>query len=81
MGPTQAHPERRPLTDSTRLPDPGRLLLTVEEAAERLRIGRTIAFELVASGQLDSIKIGRLRRVPVDALHQFIESLGRPPRP
>jgi excisionase family DNA binding protein len=51
------------------------LLITVEEAARRLGVGRTIAYGLVAAGHLESVKIGRLRRVPVDALGRFVASL------
>ena len=40
-------------------------LLTVEEAAKRLAIGRTKAYELVASGELQSVTIGQCRTVPV----------------
>jgi len=49
-----------------------RVLLTVEEAARRLHIGRTTAYRLVAEGQLASIQIGHLRRIPVDALTAFV---------
>lgn len=49
-----------------------RILLTVEEAARRLRIGRTTAYRLLAEGQIASIQIGHLRRVPVDALTAFV---------
>lgn len=51
-----------------------RQLLTAEEVAEVLNIGRTRVFELIYSGQLRSIKIGRLRRVPVDVVREFIEA-------
>lgn len=51
------------------------LLITVEEAARRLAIGRTVAFELIASGRLRSVRVGRLRRVPVEAVAEFVESL------
>lgn len=51
-----------------------RQLLTAEEVAEVLNIGRTRVFELIYSGQLRSIKIGRLRRVSVDAVREFIEA-------
>jgi excisionase family DNA binding protein len=50
-----------------------RVLLTVEEAARRLRIGRTTAYRLVAEGQLASIQIGHLRRIPVDAVAAFVQ--------
>jgi excisionase family DNA binding protein len=51
------------------------LLLTVEAAALRLGIGRTAMYALVKSGDVESIRIGHLRRIPVDALHTFIASL------
>lgn len=53
------------------------LLLTVEEAAEVLRIGRTTMFELIRTGQVATVPIGRLRRVPVGALQQFIREQQR----
>lgn len=51
------------------------LLLTPEQAAERLGIGRSKVYELIGTGELESVKIGRLRRVPVDALTTFVEHL------
>ena len=51
------------------------LVLTVEEAAERLGIGRTIMYALVSSGAVESVRIGRLRRVPADALVTFLDGL------
>jgi excisionase family DNA binding protein len=52
-----------------------RLVLTVEEAAERLGIGRTLMYALVKAGVVESICIGRLRRIPVDALEEYVEQL------
>ena len=52
------------------------LLVTVEEAARRLGIGRTTAFGLVHGGALRSVRIGRLRRIPVDAMDEYVRSLG-----
>jgi len=54
-----------------------RLLLTVEEAAHRLGIGRSFAWELVRRGELPSIRLGRLVRVPVDALDEWIQRKSR----
>ncbi|MFF0136807.1 excisionase family DNA-binding protein [Streptomyces sp. NPDC005227] len=48
------------------------VLLTVEEAARRLRIGRTTCYQLIRSGELESIPIGSLRRVPADAPAQYV---------
>jgi excisionase family DNA binding protein len=52
-----------------------RLLLTVEEAAEQLGIGRTLMYELVKQGAIESVQIGRLRRIPADALPRYLAQL------
>ncbi len=49
-----------------------RLLLTVEEAARRLGIGRSLAWRLVRRGDLPSIRLGRLVRIPGRALEDWI---------
>ena len=49
------------------------LLLTVLEAARRLGIGRSLLYELLATGQVESIHVGRLRRIPTDALADYID--------
>ena len=51
------------------------LLLKVEQAAERLGLGRTIVWGLVASGELESVTIGRSRRVPIEALEAYVAKL------
>lgn len=55
--------------------EPKQIVLTVEEAALILRIGRTLMYSLVSSGAVESVTIGRLRRVPVDALHSYLSTL------
>jgi excisionase family DNA binding protein len=57
--------------------DSALVLLTVEEAARRLRIGRTTCFRLVLSGEIESVTVGRLRRIPVDALPAYVAKLRR----
>jgi excisionase family DNA binding protein len=52
-----------------------KLLLTVDEAAQRLGIGRSHAYIYVLRGELPSVKIGRSRRVPLEGLHEFIQRL------
>lgn len=47
------------------------LLLTVEEAAQVLRLGRTTVYNLIRAGDLDSARVGRLRRVPLEELRRF----------
>ena len=59
--------------DSLSAPLP--LVLTVEQAAERLGVGRTVMYALVSSGAVESVLIGRLRRVPADALVTFLDEL------
>lgn len=54
-----------------------RVLLTVEEAADRLSLGRTTTYALVRSGELRSVQIGRLRRVPADALAEYVSRLSQ----
>ncbi len=49
-----------------------RLLLTVEEAAQRLGIGKTLAWELVWAGVLPSIRLGRCVRIPLRALEEWV---------
>ncbi|MFD5802154.1 helix-turn-helix domain-containing protein [Streptomyces sp. NPDC127020] len=56
--------EIAPLTKTT---DHTPVLLTVEEAARCLRIGRTTCYALIRTGELESLTIGGLRRVPADA--------------
>lgn len=48
-----------------------RLLLTAEEAAEALNIGRCTMYDLLRTNQIQSFKIGKLRRIPVEALHDY----------
>ena len=52
-----------------------KLLLTPIEAAAALGIGRSKVYELLKSGQLQSVHIGACRRVPAEALTVFLEQL------
>ena len=49
------------------------LLLTVEEMASVLRIGRNPAYQLVKDGHIQSIRVGRSIRIPRNALVRFVE--------
>ena len=51
------------------------VLLTVKETAERLNIGRSKMYELVLSGEVESVQIGRLRRIPAVAVDAYVSSL------
>jgi excisionase family DNA binding protein len=48
-------------------------VLTVEEAAKRLKISRGKAYAMTKSGEMPSVKLGRSVRVPVDALAKWLE--------
>jgi excisionase family DNA binding protein len=50
-------------------------LNSVDEAMERLGVGRSTVFGLVRSGQLRSVKVGRRRLIPEQALVDFIDGL------
>jgi excisionase family DNA binding protein len=50
-----------------------RLLYSVPEAARILGVGRTYMFRLLATGQVESIKVGKLRKIPRDALSRYID--------
>ena len=54
---------------------PGRLLYSVEEAADLLGIGRTFMFRLLATGEIESVKIGRRRMISRDALDGYVDRL------
>ena len=51
------------------------ILVSVAEAAQMLSIGRTAAWELVRKNKIASVKIGRTRRVPIVAIHEYIQRL------
>ena len=49
-----------------------KVLLSVDEAAVALSLGRSDIYDLIMRKELASIKVGRTRRVPVVALHQYV---------
>jgi excisionase family DNA binding protein len=49
--------------------------LTVEEAAERIGICRSNMFKLIRQGEVESVRIGRLRRVTPAALEDYVRGL------
>lgn len=57
-------------------PTETRLLYRVDEAGHRLNLGRTVMYELIRSGRLRSVKVGKLRLIPSSALSEFVDQLG-----
>jgi excisionase family DNA binding protein len=50
-------------------------LHNIESVMDRLNVGRSTVFALMANGQLRSCKVGRRRLVPESAIVQFIQNL------
>jgi excisionase family DNA binding protein len=50
------------------------MLLTVRDVEAELQLGRTRTYELLRSGEIPVIRIGRVLRVPRDALHRWIDT-------
>jgi excisionase family DNA binding protein len=51
------------------------VVYTVEEAAQVLKISRWKIFDLIRTNQLQSVKIGGLRRIPHTAIGEYITRL------
>ena len=50
-------------------------LLRIEEAARELGIGRTLMYRLVLAGEVESVPLGRLRRIPSECLDEYVQRL------
>ena len=61
-------PDRQPRRSDAR--DQPRQLLTINEVAELLRISRWSVYQLIWSGQLRTLKIGRRRPHPARGLRR-----------
>lgn len=53
-----------------------KLLLTPLEAAEALSISRSKVYELLAGGQLHSVRIDGCRRIRAGDLRAYVDGLG-----
>lgn len=49
--------------------------LTVKQVSERLQLSKSFLYELLASGRIRSVKVGAARRIPADAVREFVASL------
>ena len=70
-----SEPDRPPITRAADNKKGAALLVSPEEAATALGIGRTLLYELLATGELRSVKIGRARRVRWSDLETYVEQL------
>lgn len=65
---TKGASDMAPITSFENLP----LVLHVKELAEVLSISQNTAYALVRSGQIRSIRTGRIYRIPKDALIEYL---------
>jgi excisionase family DNA binding protein len=56
-------------------PPPNRLLYPVPEVAILLGVEQRLIWKYIETGDLRSVKLGRRRLVPKDAIHQFLAKL------
>jgi excisionase family DNA binding protein len=63
------------MQDPQQAPTVEPLLITMEEAARRLSVGRTLIYQQVRRGKLPSIRVGRCRRIALIDLERFVEHL------
>jgi excisionase family DNA binding protein len=63
------------MTMARRTPSPDQLLLTPEEAASILRIGRTMIYALIRDEALRAVRIGRSRRISRAELERYVTQL------
>lgn len=48
-------------------------LYRVEQVAELMQLGRTRIYEMIARGELRSIRVGSARRIPESALAEWLD--------
>jgi excisionase family DNA binding protein len=53
----------------------GAVLYNVLDTAQALSIGRTKVYELIRSGALESVRVGRRRLVPAHAIAEYVATL------
>lgn len=67
-------PARRDLRNGNEPGEPV-LLLTVPQVCQRMQCGKRGLYQLINSGDLASVKIGGVRRIPVSAVEDFLEAI------
>lgn len=57
--------------------EPRRLLYSIADAAVQLSVSERTADRLIRDGEIESVKIGRRRLIPHDALENYVQRLRR----
>jgi excisionase family DNA binding protein len=65
--------------DRTDGPNLTPMLLTPTEAGRVLSVGRTTVYHLMSTGQLESVSIGRSRRITLEAIRRYVDGLTATP--
>ena len=52
---------------------PNRLAYTVQDAATLLSLSRSLVYELINAGKIETIKIGRARRITAQQLDAYLQ--------
>lgn len=53
----------------------GKLLYSIPEGADQLSVSARVLERLIADGQIETVKIGRRRLVPAEALEDYVERM------
>ena len=56
------------------------VVVTVADAATMLSVGRSRVYELIARGELASVKLGASRRVTIKSIRQLLARSAMPPQ-
>ena len=71
MGNTAAMPN-----PDSRKDDPHAEMLKVAEVASRLRVDQRTVYRMIRRGQLRAVRVGRLFRIPAEALKAYLAGQG-----
>lgn len=63
-------------TPESRNEDPPPEMLKVAEVASRLRVDQRTVYRMIQRGQLRAVRVGRLLRIPAQALRAFLVGQG-----
>lgn len=50
-----------------------KLLLSPDETCDMLGVRRSTLFKMLESGEIPSLKVGRLRRIPAQQLYEWVQ--------
>ncbi|GGO91251.1 MULTISPECIES: helix-turn-helix domain-containing protein [Sphingomonadaceae] len=56
----------------TARPSPDPICVRVNDAAHMIGIGRTKLYELIAAGEIETVKLGKSTRITTASLHDLI---------